>query len=83
MARKILTYRLLIRDSDWLNFIQLIFSTQEQDKVSFDIRKREDQALISISIILKFSALCASQFEKKILQRKKKYSWFETFSFAG
>ena len=33
-----------------------LFRIQVQDKVSLDIKKREDQALISISTILKFSA---------------------------
>ena len=47
-------YRLLIRDSDWLNFIH--FSGYKIRLVSISW-KREDHALISISIILKFSAL--------------------------
>ena len=46
-------YRLHTRDSDWLDFIH--FSRYKIRLVSI-LRKREDQALISISTILKFSA---------------------------
>ena len=56
MARKILTYRVHIRDSDWLNFIHFSGYKCKIRLVSI-LRKRKDQALISISTILKFSAL--------------------------
>jgi len=48
-------YRLLIRDSDWLNFIHFSGYMYKIRLVSI-LRKKEDQALISISTILKFSA---------------------------
>ena len=38
-----------------------LFMVQVQDEVGLDIKKREDQALISISTILKFSALSKFQ----------------------
>ena len=41
--------RIRIRDADWLNFIQIRLASR--------LRKREDQALISIFTILKFPAL--------------------------
>ena len=47
--------RLLIRDSDWLNFIHFSGYKYKIRLVS-RLRKREDQALISISTILKFPA---------------------------
>ena len=47
-------YRLHIPDSDWLNFIHLSGYKYKIRLVSI-LRKREDQALISISTILKFS----------------------------
>ena len=53
MARKFQNSRILIRDSDWLNCIH--FSGYKIRLVS-RLRKREDQALISISTILKFLA---------------------------
>ena len=54
-------YRLLIRDSDWLNFIH--FSGYKfKIRLVSRLRKREDQALISISTILKFPALFVSEF---------------------
>ena len=53
---KFQTYRLHIRDYDWLNFIQFSGYKYKIRLVSI-LRKREDQALISISTILKFSAL--------------------------
>ena len=54
MAPKCQISRLLIRDSDWLNFIH--FSGYKIRLVSW-LGKREDQALISISTILKFPAM--------------------------
>ena len=48
-------YRLHIRDSDWLNFIHFLGNKYKIRLVSI-LRKSEDQALISISTILKFSA---------------------------
>ena len=51
-------YRLHTRDSDWLDFIH--FSRYKIRLVSIP-RKREDQALISISTILKFSAQADQQ----------------------
>ena len=50
-----LIYRVLIRDSNWLNFIHFSGYKYKIRLVTI-IRKREDQALISISTILKFSA---------------------------
>ena len=47
-------FRLQIHDSDWLNFIH--FSGHKYNRLVSILRKREDQALISISNILKFSA---------------------------
>ena len=47
-------YRLHIRDSDWLNFIHFSGNKDTIRLISM-LRKREDQALISISTILKFS----------------------------
>ena len=52
MARKISN----LRDSDWLNFIHFSRYRYKIRLVSI-LRKWEDQALISISTILKFSAL--------------------------
>ena len=51
-------YRLHTRDSDWSNFIHFLGNKYEIRLVSI-LRKREDQALISISTILKFSAQVA------------------------
>ena len=48
-------YRLHIRDSDWLNFIHFL-GNKYKIKLVLRLRKREDQALISISTILKFLA---------------------------
>ena len=48
-------YRLHIRDSDWLDFMHFSGYKYKIRLVSRSI-KREDQALISISTILKFSA---------------------------
>ena len=48
-------YRLHIRDSDWLNFIHFLRYKYKIKLVSV-LRKRDDQALISISTILKYSA---------------------------
>ena len=48
-------YRLHIRDTDWLNFIHFSGYKDKIRLVSI-LRKREDQALISISTILKFPA---------------------------
>ena len=45
-----------MRDSDWLNFIHFSRYKYKIRLVS-RLRKREDQALISISTILKFPAL--------------------------
>ena len=50
--------------ADWLNFIHLLGYMYKIRLVSI-LRKREDQALISMSTILKFSA------------REKKYSIFK------
>ena len=49
-------YRLYIRDSDWLNLKHFSGYKYKIRLVSI-LRKREDHALISISTILKFSAL--------------------------
>ena len=49
-------YQLHIRDFDWLNFIHFTGYNCKIKLVSI-LRKREDQALISIFTILKFSAL--------------------------
>jgi len=49
-------YRLHIRDSDWLNFVNFSGYKYKIRLVSI-LKKREDQAFISISTILKFSAL--------------------------
>ena len=55
MAHTISNFRLYLRDSDWLNFIH--FSGYKYMIRLFSIfLKREDQALISLSTILKFSA---------------------------
>ena len=54
-------YRLHIRDSDWLNFIQFSGCKYKIRLVSI-LRKRKDHALISISTILKFSALIFNTF---------------------
>ena len=51
-------YRVHIRNSDWLNFIHFLGYKYKIRLVSI-LRKREDQALISISTILKFLALGA------------------------
>ena len=55
MRAKFQMYRLLIRGSDWLNFIQFSGYKTKRRLVSI-IGKRDDQSLISISTILKFSA---------------------------
>ena len=44
-----------MRDSDWLNFIHFSRYNYKIRLVSIE-RKRDDEALISISTILKFSA---------------------------
>ena len=52
---KLKIFRILIRDSDWLNFIH--FSGYKYKfRLASRLRKRKDQALISISTILKFPA---------------------------
>jgi len=62
-------YRLHICDCDWLNFIH--FSRYKYKiKLVLILRKREDQALISISTILKFSALILLQLRR--LQRQSR-----------
>jgi len=48
-------YRLHLSDTDWLNFLHFSGYKDKIRLVSILI-KREDQALISISTILKFSA---------------------------
>ena len=55
--------RLLIRNSaDWLDFIH--FSGYKYKiRLVFRLRKREDHALISISTILKFSAVMVYMFD--------------------
>ena len=53
---KFQVYRLHIRDSDWLDFMHFSGYKYKIRLVSI-LRKREDQPLISISTILKFSAL--------------------------
>ena len=55
MARKISNFWLYIRDSKWLNFIHFLGYKYKIRFVSI-LRKREDQAFISISTILKFTA---------------------------
>ena len=55
MARKISNLSASLQDSDWLNFIHFLGYKYKIILVSI-LRKREDQALISISTILKFSA---------------------------
>ena len=54
-------YRLHICDSDWLTFIHFSGYKYKTRLVSI-LKKREVQALISISTILKFSALFGSIF---------------------
>ena len=51
-------FRLLIRDSNWLNFINFHDKSTTQYKIRLvsRLRQREDQALISVSTILKFPA---------------------------
>ena len=51
LRAKFQIYRLHIRDSDWLNFINYSGYKYKTKLVSI-LRKREDQALISISTIL-------------------------------
>jgi len=51
-----LLYRLHICDSDWLNFIHFLGYKYKIRLVSL-LRKREDEELISIFAILKFTAL--------------------------
>ena len=46
-------YRLQIHDSDWLNFMH--FLGYKYNRLVWILRKREDQAIISISTVLKFS----------------------------
>ena len=54
MARKVSNLLASIRDSDWLNFIHFSGYKYKIRLVSI-LRKRKNQALISISTILKFS----------------------------
>jgi len=54
-------YRLRIRDSDWMDFIHFSGYKYKIRLVSISI-KREDQTLISISTILKFSAQILFQY---------------------
>ena len=49
-------YRLHLHDSDWLNFIHFL-GNKYKIRLVLILRKRDDQTLISISTILKFSAL--------------------------
>ena len=63
---KFLIYRLHIRDFDWLNFIHFSGYKHKIRLVSI-IGKREDQALISISTILKFSAPASKSFSAETL----------------
>ena len=60
-------YRLHIRDSDWLNFIHFSGYKYKIRLVSI-LRKREDQALISIFTILKSSALMTFVFQSLAIQ---------------
>ena len=53
---KFLIYRLHIRDSEWLNVIRFL-GVKYKIRLVSRLKKREDQALIAISTILKFSAL--------------------------
>ena len=62
---KFLIYRLLVRDSDWLNFIHCSGYKHKIRLVSI-IWKREDQASISISTILKFSVQLTRAVSKNI-----------------
>ena len=72
MARKISNLSAsYIRDSDWLNFIQFLGYKYKIRLVSI-LRKRENQALISISIILKFSAQIKFLFSYFFLLRDHK-----------
>ena len=64
-------------DSDWLNFIHFSGYMYKIRLVS-KLRKREDQALISISTILKFLA----QKSKKIEKTKIKINFFLTIQFS-
>ena len=66
--------RLYIRDSDWLNFIHFSEYKYQIRLVSI-LRKREDQALISKSTILKFSALIKWIRRKKTENRFLKVNW--------
>ena len=64
-------YRLNIRDSDWVNFIHFSGYKYKIRLVS-RLREREDQALISKSTILKFSA------EERNVENVKKIFKFYT-----
>ena len=64
-------YRLHIRDSDWL---MVEFSGYKYKiRLGSILRKREDQALISISTILKFSALNISRNFQDSFQKYSNY----------
>ena len=54
---KFLISRLLIRPCDWRNFIYFLGYKHKIRLVS-RLRKREDQALISLSTVLKFPTFC-------------------------
>ena len=60
-------YRLHIRDSDWFNFIHFLRYKYKIKLVSV-LRKRDDQALISISTILKYSAKVIYFFWSKLFR---------------
>ena len=53
-------FRLLNRDSDWLNFMHFSGYCKHKINLVSILRKREDQVLISISTILTFSALLSA-----------------------
>ena len=67
---KFLIYRLHICNSDWLNFIHFSGYKYKIRLVSI-LRKREDQALISISTVLKFSAqILLSNFFETVIKKQ-------------
>ena len=79
MARKISNLWACIRDSDWLNFIHFPGYKYKIRLVSI-LKKREDQALISISTVLKFSARFTWIYEYCSYNRKLGRSQFYLLS---
>ena len=67
LRAKFQIYRLHIRDSDWFNFIHFLRYKYKIKLVSV-LRKRDDQALISISTILKYSAKVIYFFWSKLFR---------------